>query len=103
MTAFGLFGRETLTDRGVAEYLETDGAILLDVRSPEEYRQGHIPQSVNVPLDRLNALSYSHDTPLYVYCYSGPRAHQACTWLKQQGYTRVTDIGGIASFHGSLE
>jgi len=103
MSAFGMLGKETSTDKGVAEFLETDGAVLLDVRTPEEYQQGHIPQSINIPLDHLNVLSYPAETPLYVYCHSGQRAGQACTWLKQQGYLHVTDIGGIVSFHGSLE
>ena len=41
---------------GVAEYQATDGAVLLDVRTTDEYRQGHIEGSVNLPLDQIAAI-----------------------------------------------
>ncbi|MDY5055898.1 MAG: rhodanese-like domain-containing protein, partial [Bullifex sp.] len=37
-------------NEGVKEYRETNGAVLIDVRTPEEYREGHIPESMNIPL-----------------------------------------------------
>ena len=41
-------------NKGVMEYRNTDGAVLLDVRTPQEYREGHIPGSKNVPLQQLD-------------------------------------------------
>ena len=41
-------------NQGVKEYSATDGAVLLDVRTPDEYRQGHIPGSKNVPLQSID-------------------------------------------------
>ena len=44
-------------NQGVKEYSTTDGAVLLDVRTPDEYRQGHIPGSKNVPLQSIDKVA----------------------------------------------
>ena len=44
-------------NQGVKEYRATDGAVLLDVRTPDEYRQGHIPGSKNVPLQSIDKVA----------------------------------------------
>ena len=44
-------------NQGVKEYSTTDGAVLLDVRTPDEYRQGHIPGSKNVPLQSISKVA----------------------------------------------
>lgn len=44
-------------NQGVKEYSVTDGAVLLDVRTPDEYRQGHIPGSKNVPLQSIDKVT----------------------------------------------
>ena len=91
-------------NQGVAEYHETPGAILLDVRAPQEYEYKHIPDSKNIPLDNLEAVSSiaDKDTPLFVYCYSGGRSSQAVKMLQRMGYTNVKNIGGIASYTGKV-
>ncbi|WP_443871615.1 rhodanese-like domain-containing protein [Lactobacillus delbrueckii] len=43
------------------------------------------------------------DTPLFVYCRSGNRSGQAVAWLKQAGYSKVQNIGGIANYSGKTE
>ena len=86
----------------VAELRDMAQAVLIDVRSPEEYAQGHIPDSVNLPLNRLAAIDYAKDTPLFVYCRSGARSKRACTLLTQIGYS-VTDLGGISNYRGQIE
>ena len=66
--------------QGAAEQANTPGSLLLDVRTPEEFEQGHLPGSQNVPLDDLDKIAQVTDnrnTPLYVYCYSGARSRQA--------------------------
>ena len=60
----------------IKTYKETAGAILLDVRTPQEYREGHIPGSKNIPLQSIQNISSvipQKDTPLFVYCHSGWR------------------------------
>lgn len=89
-------------DAGVELYRNTPQAVLLDVRTTGEYAQGHIPGSVNMPLDRLASMSLPKDTHLFVYCLSGARSAQAYNWLVRQGY-EVTNLGGITRFHGTLE
>ena len=93
-------------NKGVMEYRNTDGAVLLDVRTPQEYREGHIPGSKNVPLqtlDKVRAVAENKDTELCVYCYSGARSRQAAAALGQMGYTNVRNIGGIAAYQGKVE
>ena len=54
---------------GLEQYRNTDGAVLVDVRTEEEYAEGHIPSSINIPLSNLNSISYKiedKDTPLFV-------------------------------------
>ena len=93
-------------NKGVMEYRNTDGAVLLDVRTPQEYREGHIPGSKNVPLqtiDKVDAVVENKDTALYVYCHSGARSRQAVSYLQHMGYTNVNNIGGIAAYRGKVE
>ena len=100
------FLRQPDVNQGVNDYKNTIGAVLLDVRTPEEYSEGHIPESKNVPLqtlDRVRAVVENKDTELFVYCHSGARSRQAATMLGQMGYTKVNNIGGISSYRGKVE
>ena len=105
MSFFDLF-KQPDVNRGVKEFQRTSGAVLLDVRTPEEYRSGHIPGSKNIPLqtiDKVESVAENKDTALYVYCQSGARSRQAAGMLKQMGYTNVNNIGGIAAYAGKVE
>ena len=93
-------------NRGVQEYKNEKNAILLDVRTSQEYREGHIPGSKNVPLqrlDKLEELTENKDTVLNVYCHSGARSRQATNFLQYMGYTNVHNIGGITAYSGKVE
>ena len=94
---------EVTMDQGVKEAGETAGAVLLDVRTREEYADGHVPGSVNIPLNQLETISYGKDTPLYVYCRSGARSGRAVQVLKKSGYEKAVNIGGIMDYHGAVE
>ncbi len=91
--------------QGVAEYTSTSGAVLLDVRTSQEYQEGHIPGSINIPLQRISGdvIPAKKDTPLFVYCHSGARSSQAVRTLTKIGYTSVKNIGGIAAYTGKVE
>lgn len=104
----GLFGtkRKSMTMREAKEALTNDSSILLlDVRTPQEYREGHLPGSINFPLGCLpyaeNVLSDKH-AAIFVYCLSGARSQGVCGILLKMGYTNVTNIGGISSWNGEL-
>ena len=93
-------------NQGVKEYNGTDGAVLLDVRTPDEYRQGHILGSKNVPLqsiDKVTVMINNKATPIFVHCLSGARSRQAAAILQQMGYTNVKNIGGISAYAGKVE
>ena len=84
----------------------TKGAILLDVRTEEEYRQGHIGGSRNIPVEKIgNAVNLLHDksAPIFVYCRSGQRSRKAVSALRKLGYTEVYNIGGIEQYQGQLQ
>jgi len=105
MKQFG-FLQTTDINRDVAQFRETDGAMLLDVRGPDEYAEGHIPGSVNIPLQLLptkQGLPEALDTPLFVYCRSGGRSRRAVAFLEKIGYCNVKNIGGILNWDGEIQ
>lgn len=104
----GLFDFWKMPDigRGVEEFRAAPGAVLLDVRSRQEFQEGHIPGSRNVPLSAIEeaaALAEDKETPLFLYCYSRVRSGQAVHALRRMGYANVKNIGGIAAWTGKVE
>ena len=100
------FFKQPDINQGVQEYKNAAGAVLLDVRTPQEYREGHIPGSQNMPLqqlDKVEEVTENKDTVLYVYSRSGARSRQAVSLLNHMGYTNVHNIGGIAAYSGKVE
>lgn len=100
------FLKQPDVNQGVKKYKTVPGSILLDVRTPQEYQECHIPGSKNVPLqtiDKVTAVVENREVPLFVYCYSGSRSRQAVSMLQRMGYTNVIDIGGIANYSGKVE
>ena len=75
-----LFSRRPSFQEGLETFQKTPGAVLLDVRTPEEFAAGHVPEAVNAPLDALERIDYQQDTPLFVYCHSGARSASSA-WL----------------------
>ncbi len=77
--------------------LPRDGSVtLLDVRTPEEYAQGHIPGFVNIPVDALRDRlgEIAPGKPVYVMCQSGLRSYLACRILNAHGYDCFNFAGG---------
>jgi len=81
---------------------------ILDVRTPEEYEEGYIPDAQNIDirmgqgfLDALKELDTS--VPYYVYCRSGARSNQACQLMSQLGFEKVYNLeGGILDWEGEV-
>ncbi len=89
---------------GVELYKNTEGAVLLDVRTKEEYSSGHIPGSINVPVEEIQnveSVITEHSTPVFVYCLRGGRATNAVKVMKTLGYDNARSIGGICKFKGN--
>ena len=86
-------------NKGLVQFSQTPGAVLLDVRTPQEYTQGRLPGSQNIPLNELK----QQNTPLFVYCHSGSRSSQAVAVLRRIGCQNVTNIGGISGYRGKVE
>lgn len=102
MSIFSFMQTQNDIHDGLKRFRSMSGAVLLDVRSPEEYADGHIPGSVNLPLNRLAAIDLDKSTPLFVCCLSGARSARACAWLEKNGYT-AENIGGLTTYRGELE
>lgn len=102
MSLFAPFVRKSTINKIAEEAVNDSNSILLDVRTREEYKSGHIPGSINIPLDELSAINIEKNKKLYVYCLSGGRSASACSLLKKHGYD-VENIGGISSYTGKVE
>lgn len=93
-------------DELAAQARETPGSIMIDVRTPDEYRDGHIEGAVSIPLVSIPATAAKRlpdkDAPIYAYCLSGARSSQACRELERQGYTNVVNMGGVGRWSGGL-
>lgn len=74
---------------------------LIDVRTPEEYRRGHIAKAVNYPLNKIDRYK-GKENELYVICQSGMRSKQAAKVLKQKGYTVTNVQGGMNRWQGPI-
>lgn len=76
-----------------------DDAVWIDVRTPAEYAQGHLQQARLIPYDGIEAgvagLKLPMDAPIYLYCAVGARAEVARQRLQHQGYSNVTNVGGL--------
>jgi phage shock protein E len=72
--------------------------VVLDVRTPAEYVDGHIPGAINIPHDELGRrvaeLASARDSDIVVYCRTGRRAAEAIGELQKQGFKRVYHLDG---------
>jgi len=77
-----------------------DGAVLLDVREPEEWEAGHAPGARHVPLaqvpEQMGQWDLSH--PIVVVCRSGSRSALATEWLATAGFEAANLVGGMQAW-----
>jgi rhodanese-related sulfurtransferase len=96
-------------DVKLAQSMNQQGALLLDVREPEEYAAVHAPNAKLIPLGQLNSrlpeIASYKDKPIVVICRSGRRSGIAVAQLREAGYTQVSNIkGGINAWeHDGLQ
>jgi len=91
----------TITPRQLHDRIQQGEKLhLLDVRTPAEHAEIHVPDVQLVPLDRLDAtklasmIGFAKDQPLYIFCRSGDRAKQAAEKLEKGGYTKCSVVEG---------
>ena len=82
-------------------------AIILDVRTQEEYDKKHIPNALRVQIDDLRGGDFSKlpdkDATILIHCWTGRRAEEAAKILVKHGYTKVYEFGGLVDWTGPVE
>ena len=104
MSFFNLFKMPDINE-GIEQFKNTKNAVLIDVRTKEEYDEGYIEGSINIPLDNLRDVENvvpDKNTPIFVHCLSGSRSASATKGLTMLGYTKVNNIGGIYGYKGKI-
>jgi len=95
-----------ITSDEAKKMIETQKVIVVDVRTLEEYTEGHIPNAISVPLETIEneaeAKLKNKDDLILVYCRSGRRSREAALKLIEKGYTNVIDFGGIKDWNGEV-
>ena len=95
-----------ITSDEAKKMMETQKVIVVDVRTLEEYTEGHIPNAISVPLETIEnkaeAKLKNKDDLILVYCRSGRRSREAALKLIEKGYTNVIDFGGIKDWNGEV-
>ena len=86
---------------------ESEDRIILDVRTKEEYTEGHIPGAICVPNETIGT-EMPKELPdkeqlILVYCRSGNRSKKAAEKLVKIGYTNIKEFGGIITWNGYIE
>ncbi len=99
--------KQVSTEEAVTMMAEENGYIILDVRTQEEFQQGHIPDAICVPNESIGGTQPDQlpDTEqrIFIYSRSGNRSKQAAKKLADLGYTNLVEFGGINSWTGELE
>ena len=95
-----------ITSDEAKKMMETEKTIVVDVRSLEEYNEGHIPNAISIPLETIEneaeAKLKNKNDLILVYCRSGRRSREAALKLIEKGYTNVIDFGGIQDWNGEV-
>lgn len=105
MGIFDLLNSPDIND-GLKEYQAEEKAVPLDAREKDEYADGHIKGSINIPLSRFmdaETLFEDKSIPIYTYCHSGARSKRMVMGLTKLGFENVVNIGGIMDYKGILE
>lgn len=91
-------------NEAIAMMEKEEDYIILDVRTPEEFAEKHIPNAINIPNETIGTEPISElpeeDQLILVYCRSGNRSKQASEKLAEIGYTKVYEFGGINDWTG---
>jgi rhodanese-related sulfurtransferase len=99
--------RQISMDEALKMIKDEKNYIILDVRRPDEYADGHIPGAINVPNEEIGAAEIPElpdkAQQIFVYCRSGRRSKEAAEKLVKLGYTNIVEFGGILDYTGEIE
>ena len=102
----GSYGQISM-DEAVKMMKDEKNYIILDVRSPDEFAEGHIPGAINVPNEEIGDAEISElpskSQLILVYCRSGRRSKEASEKLVKLGYTNIVEFGGFLDWKGEIE
>ena len=98
--------RQINMDEAITMMEEESSYIILDVRTPEEFADKHIPGAINIPNETISTEEIPElpdkDQLILVYCRSGNRSKQASEKLAALGYTNIVEFGGINDWPGEI-
>ena len=98
--------RQITMDEAVKIIEEESGYIILDVRRPDEFAAGHIPNAINIPNENIGTTEIpelpNKEQMILVYCRSGRRSKEASEKLVKLGYSNVVEFGGILDWKGDI-
>ena len=94
---------KTINGELAIEFVNTSKAILIDVRTFEEFEENHIDGAINIPVDeitkeRIQEVTENELENIIVYCRSGSRSKTAAIKIIELGYTNVYDLGSIENW-----
>ena len=99
--------RQISMDEAVKMMRDEKDYIILDVRRPDEFAEGHIPGAINVPNEEIGTTDIAElpnkSQLILVYCRSGRRSKEASEKLVKLGYTNIVEFGGILDWKGEIE
>lgn len=103
-----------ISNRGISQVnvaaaktmIDDSGTTIIDVRTPEEYRSGHLKNAMLMPVSeiagRIGEIDSLKDRPILVYCHAGNRSASASQVLRRNGFTRISNLrGGITAWNGA--
>jgi len=95
-------GYKTITEKEAIKLIDND-AVIIDVRTGEEFASGYIDGAINIPVENISSIDYPKDTVIILYCVSGARSSSAAETLVDLGYTNVYSLdGGIINWGAGL-
>lgn len=91
-------GVKDISPRVAQEYIQGQGAVILDVREQKEYDAGHVPNSIFIPLgqleSRLDEINAHRNQTIVIICHGGKRSATACMHLRNHDFKQPLNIAG---------
>lgn len=106
-SGIGKEGYQKISAQEAKKMMDTQKVTIVDVRSPEEFKDGHVPKAILVPNEKIGSQPPKElpdkEATLLVYCRSGRRSKEAAYKLVDLGYKKVYDFGGIVDWPYATE